>query len=55
MGMVGWLIENTLITAAIAGLVFIACRHLRLKPAVCHLLWVLVLIRLVAPPVHVEQ
>jgi len=47
--MVGWLIENTLITAGIALVLFIACRHLRLKPAVCHLLWAIVLVRLVAP------
>jgi beta-lactamase regulating signal transducer with metallopeptidase domain/tetratricopeptide (TPR) repeat protein len=48
-----WILENTLVSSALAVVVAIACRCLRSRPAVCHFLWLLVLVRLVCPPLHV--
>src|SRR6516225_768477 len=48
--MLWWLAQNTLLAAALAVLVTIACRVGRFRPAVCHALWLLVLLKLVAPP-----
>src|SRR5262249_19518660 len=48
--MLWWLAQNTLLAAALAALVAIACRVGRFRPAVRHALWLLVLLKLVAPP-----
>ena len=48
--MTAWLLENALVAAALCVPVAVACRLLRRRPAVCHLLWLLVMLRLVAPP-----
>lgn len=53
--MLQWILENTLIAVVMAAGVCLACRVFRARPAVCHFLWVLVLVRLVAPPVSVTQ
>lgn len=47
-----WLITNTVIAGLLAGLAYYTDRALK-RPAVAHLLWVLVLIKLVAPPLLV--
>src|SRR5262249_14178144 len=49
-----WILENTLVSSALAVVVAISCRSLRARPAVCHFLWLLVLVRLVCPPLHVS-
>jgi len=46
-----WLGQHLLVTGALAAVVFAACRGLRLKPAACHVLWLVVLVRLLIPPV----
>ncbi|MFL5245628.1 MAG: M56 family metallopeptidase [Gemmataceae bacterium] len=45
-----WLAHNTLFAALLAGIVFLACRLGRLRPAVRHALWLLVLVKLATPP-----
>ncbi len=46
---VGW---NTCLAALVAVVVWFACRTaaLRRRPALCHALWLLVLVKLVTPP-----
>ncbi len=46
-----WLIVHTAVTAAMALVAAAACRWLRLSPAARHLLWLVVLIKLLTPPV----
>ena len=46
-----WLIVHTVTTAAMAVVVAAACRWSRLGPAAHHLLWLVVLIKLLTPPV----
>ncbi len=46
-----WTVQNTLTVAALAPAVWLACRCLRSRPAVQHLLWLLLLVKLVAPPI----
>lgn len=53
--MLHWIAENTIVSLALASLVILACRILKARPAVCHLLWLLVLLRLVAPPLPLPQ
>jgi beta-lactamase regulating signal transducer with metallopeptidase domain/Flp pilus assembly protein TadD len=48
--MLDWALENTLTAAALAAVNAAACRPLRRRPAVCHLLWLLGLLCLLAPP-----
>jgi beta-lactamase regulating signal transducer with metallopeptidase domain len=48
--MVWWLVENTLTAAILAGLVAFICMSVRPRPAVRHALWLVVLIKLIAPP-----
>lgn len=43
--------QHLLVTGALAAVVFATCRGLRLKPAACHVLWLVVLVRLLIPPV----
>ena len=49
-----WLVEvainNALVVTAIALVVFLVTRCIR-KPVLCHALWVLVLLKLVTPPI----
>jgi beta-lactamase regulating signal transducer with metallopeptidase domain len=49
--MLWWLAENSVLAAALAGIVGLLCRLGRLRPAVRHALWLVVLIKLVTPPV----
>ena len=53
--MLNWIAENTVVTLALAGVALALCRLLRARPAVCHMIWVLVLLRLVAPPLPLPQ
>lgn len=53
--MLQWILENTLIALAMAAGVCVACRYFKARPAVCHFLWALVLVRLVAPPIFVTH
>src|SRR5260370_25948926 len=46
-----WLIVHTAVAAALAGLVLLAGRKVRLPPAALHLLWLVVLVKLLTPPV----
>ncbi len=48
--MVGWIISNTLVGGLIAVLAFATDRWAR-RPALAHVLWVLVLIKLLTPPI----
>jgi beta-lactamase regulating signal transducer with metallopeptidase domain len=47
--MLAWFWHNTLWAAVLAGLVLVACRLYRFRPAVRHALWLLVLLKLLAP------
>jgi len=49
--MLVWLVENTVAAAALGLVVAVVCRFQRNRPALCHLLWLLVLVRLVTPPI----
>jgi len=46
-----WLGANALVVAALVPVVWLLCRLLRSRPAAQHLLWFLLLLKLVAPPV----
>src|ERR1700730_10310003 len=48
--MLWWLAQNVVIGAILAVLVAVACRVCRFRPAVRHALWLIVLVKLVAPP-----
>src|SRR5262249_41576394 len=48
--MLWWLVQNAVLAALLAGIVALICRLTRLRPAVRHALWLLVLIKLVTPP-----
>ena len=48
--MLSWLIENALVSGLLAAAAWLACRGLRLSPAVRHGLWLVVLLKLVSPP-----
>jgi beta-lactamase regulating signal transducer with metallopeptidase domain len=48
--MLWWLAQNTVMAGVLAGLVVLACRVCRFRPAVRHALWLLVLLKLIAPP-----
>src|SRR5512140_2180535 len=49
--MIGWMLQNGLTAAVLAGLVWAVCRWGRLGPAARHALWLLVLLKLMMPPV----
>lgn len=49
--MTEWVIENTLYAALLAGVVCLVTHLKRLSPAARHALWLLVLLKLVTPPV----
>ena len=44
-----WLVQHLLISTAFAGVAWVICRSFRPHPAVRHLLWLVVLCRLVIP------
>ena len=46
-----WLGQHLTITTVLAAIVFQTCRALRLTPSTCHVLWLLVLCRVLVPPV----
>jgi len=48
--MFAWLVQNTLLAALLALGVALFCRLSRCRPAVRHILWLLVLARLLMPP-----
>jgi len=48
--MLWWLAQNTLIAAILALAVSVACRWFRFSPAVRHALWLVVLFKLITPP-----
>src|SRR5262245_43326307 len=45
-----WLGQNTLIVAVMIPFVLLACRLFRHRPAVQHLLWLVVLLKFLTPP-----
>ncbi len=49
--MTAWLAQHLIITVMLTIVVAVLCRLLRFRPAVCHALWLLVLLKLVTPPV----
>src|SRR5262245_52659837 len=49
--MLWWLAQNAVMAAILAGIVTLVCRAFRLRPAVRHALWLVVLLKLVTPPV----
>ncbi len=48
--MLWWLAQNTLIAAALAGSLAVVCHLGRFRPALRHALWLVVLIKLLTPP-----
>jgi beta-lactamase regulating signal transducer with metallopeptidase domain len=48
--MLEWLILHTLVTAALAAVVWLVVRRFRLSPAARHALWLVVLLKLLTPP-----
>lgn len=48
--MLRWLAETTIAVAVLTGVVALVCRALRPRPAVRHALWLVVLIKLLSPP-----
>lgn len=46
-----WAFETLIMSALLAALVTFACRFTRLSPALCHLLWLVIMLRMIAPPV----
>src|SRR6516225_6383558 len=48
--MLAWLVQNTVLAALLAVGVALFCRVSRCRPAVRHVLWLIVLARLLMPP-----
>src|SRR5260370_1292385 len=48
--MAWWLLDNTIIAAVLALIVALICRVRRVPPVVRHALWLVVLIKLIVPP-----
>lgn len=48
--MLWWLVQNTITIAILAAVVAMLCRALSKRPALQHLLWLVVLIKFVTPP-----
>ncbi|KAA0216522.1 MAG: hypothetical protein DYG94_05090 [Leptolyngbya sp. PLA3] len=53
--MLGWLVENTLLACLVAGPMLLLERRWRGRPAVCHTIWVTVLLVLLLPPVEISS
>ena len=51
--MLWWVAQNVIIVAILAAVVSLICRGKRLSPAARHALWLVVLIKLVTPPLFV--
>src|SRR4051812_2913042 len=51
--MLWWLAQNTISAAVLALLVLLICRFCNLRPSLRHALWLIVLLKLIAPPVVV--
>jgi beta-lactamase regulating signal transducer with metallopeptidase domain len=49
--MLVWFVETTLVATVLASVALLAGRRFRLEPAARHALWLVVLVKLVAPPV----
>jgi len=49
--MIWWMLQTFIITAVLAGCVWMLCRIVRPGPAMQHALWLVLLIKLVVPPV----
>jgi hypothetical protein len=49
--MLGWSAQTTVIAMLLAAIAILASRSARLGPAARHVLWLVVLIKLVTPPV----
>ena len=49
--MLWWLGQNTIIAALLAGVIALVCHVARPSPALRHALWLLVLIKMLTPPV----
>lgn len=49
--MIWWVAQNAVVSALLAGAVAVACRVGRFSPAVKHALWLLVVVKLVTPPI----
>ena len=49
--MAWWIFQNAVVTAALAVVVLLVCRFVRIGPVARHALWVLVLVKFVTPPV----
>ena len=45
-----WLLENALVVTIAGAIAWLCCRHPRVRPAVCHAIWLVILIKLVTPP-----
>ena len=46
-----WIVQNGLVSGLLAAVVAVACRLGRFSPAVKHALWLLVLMKLITPPI----
>jgi beta-lactamase regulating signal transducer with metallopeptidase domain/Flp pilus assembly protein TadD len=51
--MLNWMVENTAVAGLLAVVALGATYFYRSRPALCHVLWVIVLIRLVLPPIAI--
>jgi hypothetical protein len=49
--MIPWLMENALVATLLAGVVALVCKVVRPRASVRHALWLVVLLKLVTPPV----
>jgi beta-lactamase regulating signal transducer with metallopeptidase domain len=49
--MLWWVVDTTVMATALAGMVIVVCRLGHLRPAVRHALWLIVLLKLLTPPI----
>ncbi len=52
--MLHWMLDNTLAALLLSALALPVCWLLRSRPALCHALWLVILVRLVLPPLPLE-
>src|SRR5436305_1419237 len=45
-----WTVQNLVVTAILTGLVWVVCRLLGIGPAARHALWLVVLLKMLTPP-----
>jgi hypothetical protein len=48
--MIGWMVQNFVVTAILAGCVWAVCRIGRIGPVGQHALWLVLLVKLITPP-----